>query len=95
MIAASIKKKPPAEAAQPTDPWQLGARAWQHRLGRLRAHQDAIWTSWRCHSVIVEPAHTGTLQNDDRGTAVRGRGLTRGGYNEQVRGHVLNARAVQ
>jgi hypothetical protein len=90
-----------AEVAQPIDPWRL-------RLERVRGQTgfdglERISTQTVMDILEVPQRqrtagsyrHLAKIMTEIGWTAVRVRDLTRGGYLEQVRGYVRNARAPQ
>ena len=93
-------KNAAAEAAQPVDPWRL-------RLERVRGTTgfDGLErvSSQSLLDMLEVPQRSRTagtyrrlakLMSELGWTAVRVRDLTRGGYREQVRGYVRDARAA-
>jgi hypothetical protein len=88
------------EAAQHVDPWRLRLERVRGTTGfdgleRITTQQlmDILGVPQR-QRTASNYRHLARLMSEQGWTAVRVRDLTRGGYKEQVRGYVRNARAV-
>jgi hypothetical protein len=90
-----------AEAARPLDPWRLRLERVRGTTGfdgleriSTQALMDILEVPQR-RRTAGSYRHLATLMVELGWTAVRVRDLTRGGYREQVRGYVRDARALQ
>jgi hypothetical protein len=88
-----------AEAAKPVDPWRLRLERVQGKTGfdgleriSTQALMDLLEVPQR-QRTAGSYRHLASLMLQLGWTAVRVRDLTRGGYKEQVRGYIRNARA--
>jgi hypothetical protein len=89
-----------AEAAQPVDPWRLRLERVRGTMGFDGLERISTQTLMDILEVPQRQRTAGTyrrvagLMAELGWTAVRVRDLTCGGYKEQVRGYVRDARAV-
>ena len=90
-----------AEAAQPVDPWRLRLERVRGTIGfdgleriSTQTLMDILEVPQRQRTAGTY-RHLATLMAELGWTAVRVRDFTRGGYLEQVRGYVRDARVVQ
>jgi hypothetical protein len=90
-----------AEAAQPVDPWRLRLERVRGEIGldnleRISSQKllDILEVQQRKRTAGAY-RQLAKVMAELGWTAVRVRDLTRGGYKEQVRGYVRDARAVQ